>query len=95
MNMVNQNIWTVYEKPPQACVDAVGKIFYHKEYETQVKVTSIQLEVDYVVKEKEEKFGNVPFGRPIIIFEILSGDFSGQILAMVSGSFFRLFSQVH
>ena len=91
--MSNPNLWTFYENPPQKCVDAVGKFFYHKEHETKVKVLSIHLHVEYVVKEKDVKFGNVPLGSPLIHFEFLSGDFTGQKLMMAQGCFFRFFSE--
>lgn len=89
--------WNFYESPPKSLVDSLGKTFKEREKGYVIKVDSFMPLVSYLLdegkKEDREKFGNLPsLPQSLVIFEILSGEFSGQKLAMESRNFFRLFS---
>jgi hypothetical protein len=92
--MVNRKLWICFENPPPNLVSSVGEVFRHKQKKIEVKVVSFHPLVEYVLDTKDPAFGNMPMVTPLFSFEILSGEFIGQVLFMGSSTFFTYFEKV-
>jgi hypothetical protein len=89
--------WTWYTEPPIICRVCVGKVFQHRENGISVKVHSVSLLVDHILRDKniDVTLGDVPaLSTSLISFEILDGVYVGQNLTMTIGIFLGTFSLV-
>jgi uncharacterized surface protein with fasciclin (FAS1) repeats len=86
--------WTHYANPPKECVNSLGKVFVHNDHNVLVKVLSYHVTVGHITCTEKEG-GDLPtFAVPTLLFEICTGNFKGQKLAMDLGSFFGFFTEV-
>lgn len=91
---MNHIRWTQYNKPPQECIEAVGKHFVDKRKGIEVVVSHYGLLVEYLLRERNDETGyDVPTVSQVIFsFEVVSGYLVGQKLSMTAHDFFEQFA---